>query len=307
MAKKKKKKSSGGGGAPAGASSALPKITQDVVNISRGAYEAQPWLVKAQAEYGPKQAAAEAATAGARSAAEADQVRKSYGGFYDALMQSGEYKQATRQFNDRMASSNRIFGELDRQAADELALGGQLTGDEQREVGQASRAAWSDRGLATSGRSAVDEVLNRVAASNARKDARRQFAASTAAQGTAVATQNMNVAAAQFDPFQRMFGTGGSQASGTLQTDKMFTPYAAPAVDIYQSDKNYAASMAQLAAAEEMQKAGFKHDLTMTKLNAKYAQNIAETNASAARSAGNSSMWGGILGGVGSIIGGILG
>jgi hypothetical protein len=275
----------------------LSKSAQQVVDIARGAYEAQPWLVKAQDEFGPKQAAAEAATAAARASGEAAGVASGYQSYYNSLMSSGEYKQAAGQFSDRMASSNKIFGMLDKQAADELALGGQLTGDEQREVGQATRAAWSDRGLATSGRSAIDEVLNRVAASNARKDARRAFAGQTAAQGTAIATQNMNVAASQFDPYQRMYGTGGSDVTGTLGTDQLFSTYAGPMTDIYGADKSYAAAMAQIGSAEKMQKLGFKNDLAMTKLNAGYAQNIANTNASAARSAGTQGMWGSIIGG----------
>lgn len=280
----------------------LPKMAQDVVDLSRGAYAAQPWLIKAQTEFGPKQAAAEALTAGARKGAETAQVTAQYPAYYKALIESSpEYGQAAAGFRQRMASSDRLYGQLEAQAADELALGGQLTGDEQREASQAARAAWNDRGLATSGRSAVDEVLARVGMSNARKAERRAFAAQTAAQGTALATQNMSVAASQFDPYMRLFGEGGSQVSGTLGTDDLFTPYATPAVDIYQSDKSYAASMAGLASAEKMQKMGFKHDTAMTKLNAKYSADIAAGNNAAARSAANSSILGAGIGAVGML------
>lgn len=222
MAKKKKKKSHG---RPAPANpNALPKIAQDVVDISRGAYGAQPWLVKAQAEYGPKFAQAEAQTAGARSAEESAQVQKNFGATFDALMKSEPYKAATDNFMASTESSGRMYGALAQQAEEDLALGGQLTGDEQREASQASRAGWNDRGLATSGRSAVDEVLARVSMSNARKRERQAFAGQVAAQGSALSTQQMAVAASQFDPYQRMFGTGGSQVSGTLGSDQLFTP-----------------------------------------------------------------------------------
>jgi hypothetical protein len=293
MAKKKKKKS--GGRAPANPN-ALPKIGQDIVDMSRGSYAAQPWLTKAQAEYGPKFAAAEAQTAGARSAEEGRQVQQNFGAVYEGLMTSEPYREATQGFRDNVASNNRIYGALGAQAEEDLALGGRLSGDEQREASQASRAAWNDRGLVTSGRSAVDEVLARVSMSNARKRERQGFAAQVAAQGTAVATQNMSVAAAQFDPYQRMFGTGGSAVTGTLNSDELFTPYAQPAVDIYAADKNYAAAMAQLASAEKMQKAGFQHDLKMTKLNAGYDANTTAANNAAAKSAAKSQAVGAAVG-----------
>lgn len=280
----------------------LPKMAQDIVNLSQGSYYAQDWLVRAQQEYGPKQAAAEAATAGARSEAESGQVRSKYAGYRDALLQSSpEYKAAAEGFQARTGAANRIYGMLDQQAADELALGGALSGDEQREVSQASRGAWSDRGLATSGRAAIDEVLSRVSASNARKRERQAFAAQTAAQGSALATNNMSVAAAQFDPYQRLFGQGGSQVTGTLGTDQLFTPYANPAVDIYQTDKNYSAAMAQIASAEHMQKLGFKHDMKMTDINARYSMQIADRNAAAAKSAARTSLWGSGLGALGTL------
>ena len=270
--------------------------------MSRGAYEAQPWLVKAQETYGPKQAAAEALTAGARKGAESAQVTAQYPAYYKALTESSpEYGQAAAGFRDRMASSDRLYGQLEAQAADELALGGQLTGDEQREASQAARSAWNDRGLATSGRSAVDEVLARVGMSNARKAERRGFAAQTAAQGTALATQNMSVAASQFDPYMRMFGEGGSQVTGTLGTDELFTPYATPAVDIYQSDKSYGAAMASLASAEKMQKLGFKQDDKMTKMNAKYSMQIADRNAQAAQAASRTGLFGSGIGALGTL------
>lgn len=284
MAKKKKKKKSGGGGAPA-SSTNLPKMAQDVVDISRGAYAAQPWLLKAQQEFGGKFGAAEAMAAGERSAEEAAQIQKNWGATEAALMESAPYREAAENFRATTQASGRMFGALAADAEEGLALGGQLSGDEQREASQASRAAWNDRGLVTSGRSAVDEVLARVSMSNARKRERQAFAGQVAAQGTALSTQQMSVAASQFDPYQRMFGTGGSAVTGTLGSDQLFTPYAGPAVDIYSADKNYAASMAQLASAEKMQKMGFKHDEKMTKLNAKYDARTSAANNAAARSA----------------------
>jgi hypothetical protein len=299
MAKKKKKKSHGGG-APAPAGTKLPKMAQDIVDMSQGSYAAQPWLVKAQAEYGPKFAAAEAATAGGRAAEESRQIQQNFGATYEALMASEPYREATEGFRQNVASNNRIYGALGAQAEEDLALGGRLSGDEQREASQASRAAWNDRGLVTSGRSAVDEVLARVSMSNARKRERQGFAAQVAAQGTAVTTQNMSVAASQFDPYQRLFGTGGSAVTGTLNSDELFTPYAQPAVDIYAADKNYAAAMAQLASAEKMQKAGFAHDAKMTKLNASYDARTNAANIAAARSASrNSAMTTGAVTGIG--------
>lgn len=70
-----------------------------------------------------------------------------------------------------------LYGQLERQASEDLALGGQLSNDEIRESAQGARAAWQARGLGTSAPASFQEVLNRVQFSNARKAERQTFAA----------------------------------------------------------------------------------------------------------------------------------
>ncbi len=87
---------------------------------------------------------------------------------------------------------SRLFGQLENQASDELALGGQLSPDEIREATQGSRAAWQARGLEGSAPSAFGEVLNRINFSNQRKDARRAFATGVAGMGLQAAESARN-------------------------------------------------------------------------------------------------------------------
>lgn len=72
-----------------------------------------------------------------------------------------------------------IEAELRRQAEGDLALGRQLSPEEQRDAVQSARAAMQARGLATGQGSVAAEILNRDAAAQARESARRNFAAST--------------------------------------------------------------------------------------------------------------------------------
>ena len=278
-----------------------------IVDFSRAAYEAQPWLLKAQEEYAGRFGAAEAQSAGARSSSEAGQVASRYPAYYQALMDaSPEYAAAADGFQTQAAGANRMYALLNQQAGDDLELGGALNADQQREASQGARAAWSARGMGSSGRSAIDEVLNRVAMSDQRKQQRQATAMQVAAGGAAVASQNMNTASANFDPYARLFGKGGSQATGTLNSDGIFQPYAQTGSQLYSTNKNYDAAMAQIASQESMFKQGQKFDRWATLFNADQAKNIAGMNMQAAKDAGQSSMWGSAIGGIGSILGGAL-
>jgi len=75
------------------------------------------------------------------------------------------------------AADSPLYAELERQALDDLKLGGQLGEDELRAASQSGVAGWSSRGLGRAPGAVFSSVLNRIAAQNARKTERRNFAA----------------------------------------------------------------------------------------------------------------------------------
>lgn len=81
-----------------------------------------------------------------------------------------------------------LLGELERQAAGDLALGGSLSGEDLRQAQQASRAALSARGLALGPNAVADEILNTDALSRQRLNERRAFASGVQGQG-----QNLSI------------------------------------------------------------------------------------------------------------------
>jgi hypothetical protein len=71
---------------------------------------------------------------------------------------------------------NEVLAELERQAIEDLGLGGGLSAQDERGAQQAARAAFSARGLAMGRPAAVAEVLTRDALARERRAERRAFA-----------------------------------------------------------------------------------------------------------------------------------
>jgi hypothetical protein len=69
-----------------------------------------------------------------------------------------------------------VLAELERQASEELGLGGRLSAQEERDAQQAARAAWGARGLALTKPAAIAEVMNRDVYARERQEQRRTFA-----------------------------------------------------------------------------------------------------------------------------------
>ena len=74
------------------------------------------------------------------------------------------------------AISSPLSRELSRQANEELRLGGDLSADQIRDVTQATRAGFSDRGMVRSGDAIMDEIANRHDYRMSRQNQRRAFA-----------------------------------------------------------------------------------------------------------------------------------
>jgi hypothetical protein len=181
-----------------------------------------------------KMAAASIRVANAQIAAEEESIKRLYPQYIN--MQFGtadqlagrlnnEYLQRTRGVigEELQAASapNAIEARLQRDAESELALGRQLTPEQQREASQSARAAFAARGLGASMGSSAAEILNRDAYGQQRLDARRGFAANVNQMDLARRQRRIGLAGAytELDPFRQSigpaFGLGASTLSNT--------------------------------------------------------------------------------------------
>ena len=265
---------------------------RDAVQVMK---ESAPELLALQQEFGPQFARAEAATSLARSQAERDGVKEMGTSIRDAVMgASPEIADATnalgRQIREQGPSE--IETELRRQALSELKLGGSLSADEVREVSQGSRAAWSARGLGQSQAGAVEEVLARTGAAEARKAGRRQFASAIDSQATArenadrAFTMNAgNTAMAWYDPYARMYGRGGASATtGAYSGPQNFEPYLGAAGNVGASNQEAATRMMLLSEQQKFGKWQLGQQLAAEKENFKWNAEITARNDARNRS-----------------------
>jgi hypothetical protein len=180
-----------------------------------------------------KMAAASIRVANAQIAAEEESIKRLYPQYIN--MQFGtadqlagrlnnEYLQRTRGVigEELQAASapNAIEARLQRDAESELALGRQLTPEQQREASQSARAAFAARGLGASMGSSAAEILNRDAYGTARQDARRGFAAGVNQMDLARRQRRVGLAGAygDLDPFRQAIGPAFGLGQSTLST-----------------------------------------------------------------------------------------
>lgn len=273
-------------------------VGKQVAEISSGVVAAQPYLLEAQ-KWQPRMAEAEALSAGSRATAEAAQVDQRWGGIYEGLRGSAGYGTALRDWEARQQAGADLYGQLERSAIADLARGGRLDAWQQREASQAARAAFQDRGLATGSSAALAEVLNRANFSEARKRERQAYAAQLAGNAQGWAAGNMQVAASQFDPYQRMYGKGGSAMSGTLSSADEFETYGNIGANLYATQTQAQVAREQMAMQEDMFKQQMAYDKWATIYNAAAGRAIGDQNAAAARRAGHMALAGSAIGAVG--------
>ena len=277
-----------------------PRRPERMTRMARDAYGAQHFLLQAQREYGPAFAVAEADAGAARAAAEARGVAQVFPQMHAAAMgASPEYAQGVNAYMDRTQAGAGIYGQLEEQAQEGLALGGRLSADEQRAIMQGTRAAWNDRGLATSGQAAVDELLGRSSFAQERLRERQGFAAGVASGGQQFGVNALNAASAAFDPFNRVYGTGGSQVSGALTSSETFAPYGQVGASLHASDTQRAIAAMQIEAQKKMQNQQMDYGRWATEFNAGEAARIGQMNARAGGGAG-------FMGLIGSLGGSLL-
>jgi hypothetical protein len=86
----------------------------------------------------------------------------------------------------REAAGRGILGQLENQAANEMALGRNLSPEQEREAAQAARSGMSARGLGVGNAALAAEVLNRDRYASQRENERRAFASGVLGQATGV-------------------------------------------------------------------------------------------------------------------------
>lgn len=218
---------------------------------------------------------------------------------------------AEQMFGDwaAQAGPTRLETQLEQQAAQELALGDQLSPEEQRLVRVQSRAAANARGRGFSNAALADEVLNTSTARQARADARRGFALTTnnalrAGQG---ADRSFLGQAAQFEAARR--GEGFNRRLSATQA--RLATFADPFQGVLGRSSANVGTNANLfgnavgtAGASAQQTRGmfepfnpYAADVYNTNYNAQAAANIATANNRAG-------LIGAGIGAIGSIAGG---
>ncbi len=205
---------------------------RDAIQLMREAY---PALYETQSQWNPKFAELEARTGADRSRAETAAVTASGTSIRDAIRGASPEIAAS---GDALLAGikgvgpSAIESELGNQALTELRKGGELSDDEIRQVTQGSRAASSARGLGMGNAAAISEVMSRAGAAEGRKADRRNFAAGVDANAQQRrASDNSYVlnagqaAMRDYDPYQRIYGRGGSQATGSVSGPSQFGNY----------------------------------------------------------------------------------
>jgi hypothetical protein len=190
------------------------------------------------------------------------------------------------------AGPSAISQALQQSALDELALGGRLSADEARNVEQASRAAFSARGLARSNPAIVAEVMNRDAAQRARLGERRGFASGVNQQLLGEQAQNRDFAS---NVEQMNRAAAGQRASLTLQELAQNRDFASNVEQMNRAaagqrasltlqelaqNRDFASNVEQLNRSDVAQRAG----LTLQELaqNRDFATNVEQLNRAAA-------------------------
>ena len=140
---------------------------------------------------------------------------------------------------------------------------------------------------------AVEEVMARTGAANARRAQRQQFAAGVdtgsqqrQASDRAFTLNAGQAAAAMFDPYTRMYGRGGGSAqAGQYSGPQEFQPYLGASASVAADNQSAAEAAAAAANAQEFAKWTMKQQMAAEKEN--FRMNAAmdqRTNASNRRS-----------------------
>lgn len=199
---------------------------------------------------------------------------------------------------------------LEQQARDELALGDQLSADEQRLVRVQSRAAADSRGRGFSNAALADEVLNSASARQARLDSRRGFAGgvNNMLRTGQSADRAFVGQAAGMEAGRRQEGFGRQMSATQARLATFTDPFAGV---LGRSSSNAGNNGQLFGSGAGAVGSGMQQSRTMFDPFNPYAQDLYNTNYNATAAAGissannNASMYGAGIGG-GAMIGAAL-
>jgi hypothetical protein len=140
---------------------------------------------------------------------QARRIRAAQAGPVDSVSSNNIRASAAERGLMREARGGGLLGQLEGQAANDLALGRSLSAEQSRDAAQSSRAAASARGLGLGQSAMAAELLNRDRFATQREAERRTFAGNVAQQGVGI-RQAAN---------QAYMGRQDANAGRTLQAD----------------------------------------------------------------------------------------
>jgi hypothetical protein len=140
---------------------------------------------------------------------QAQRIRAAQAGPVDSVSSNNIRASAAERGLMNEARGNGLLGQLESQAASDLALGRSLSAEQSRDATQSARAAASARGLGLGQSAMAAELLNRDRFATQREAERRGFASNVAQQGVGI-RQAAN---------QAYMGRQDANAGRTLQAD----------------------------------------------------------------------------------------
>lgn len=205
---------------------------------------------------------------------------------------------------DANPQQKQLMGELNKQAMADLNLGGKLSPDEIRELTQATRAGYNDRGMVRSGGAVLDEIANRSAYKQQRQGQRQTFAGQVAGLNKAVTGDPMMAVLGR--PSESASSAAGMMSFGSnaanAGTSGMFDPQSAYAGNLYAgnqaSENNAYSTNAGLMGTYMQGGIGLHGNL----LDARTATDISRRERDASVTGGVLGLAGGALGGLGSLL-----
>lgn len=189
-----------------------------------------------------------------------------------------------------------LTSELDRQALDQLRLGGALSAEEERAVQQASRGAATARGMAYGLPAAVQEVMDRQSFADARLRERQNFAASREGANRQFVLSEAALQD-QVNPVMRILGL---PSSATQTTGQMLG-----AVGGAEGSSLGGTLQAVLGYGSDVASSNFNAAWSdyLGEQNMLYGQQQANAQIAASKSAGNQALLGAGIGAAGAIAG----
>ncbi len=311
---------------------------RDIGKETRDTFQAMidyaPRMYEMEARYGPKYALLDAQTmqdvlAGQggmldfysreilpRSMQDASRMRESdiadierYGG------------RATDAILDAYPQQRELLDEMNRQAQAELGRGGDLSPDQIRDVTQATRAAYSDRGMLRSGDAVMDEIANRHQYRDQREAQRRDFAGRVIGFNQAVTGDPMMSVLGRPSGASPQSGAMlgiGQQAAAGAGPSGMFDPMNQYAAGVHGGNQQMASSIygnqaglmgniygsqAGLMGSQFGSQAGLMGSMYGADRSFDLGLITANMQRDTARMQRDASIWGGLLGGAGAGLG----